>query len=162
MKSINTFITEKLNISKNNKYNNIIKYYPQTRDELIKCIESHFDEDNGDLSDIDITNVENISSIFRKLFYPKYRNITEINVTGWNTSNVTHMGRLFFNCFKLKKIHGIEDWDVSEVLDMRSMFYNCENLDIDISKWKINGKCKIEKMFYGSSPNIKIPHNIKI
>ena len=145
MKSINQYITEKL-IIKKRKYN----YFPETREDLIKCITEHFNNKNTDLSDIDVSNVTSFESVFRKISLLKYRDFEEIDVTGWNTSNVTDMKRMFFNCFKLKKIKGIEDWDVSNVTDMHGMFYGCPKLNIDLSDWKLNPECDIEKIVYNS------------
>jgi len=153
MKSINEYISEKLIIKKNA---NVHSYFPQTRDELAECIKDHLNNGNSDLTDIDVSNVKSFNSIFRRMSRPGYREFNEIDVTGWNTSSVTDMSRMFFNCFKLEKIKGIEDWDVSNVESMRSMFYNCHKLQLDISSWNIKPECDVEKIVY-ESEHVKLP-----
>lgn len=155
MKNLSDYIFEKIKISSNDldiKYN----YFPQTREELIECIKEHLNNGNSDLTDIDVSNVKSFNSIFRRMSRPGYREFNEIDVTGWNTSNVTDMARLFFNCFKLEKIKGIENWDVSNVESMRSMFYNCHKLQLDISSWNIKPECDVEKIVY-EAEHINLP-----
>lgn len=153
MKSINEYISEKLIIKKNA---NVHSYFPQTRDELTECIKEHLNNGNSDLTDIDVSNVKSFNSIFRRMSRPGYREFNEIDVTGWNTSSVTDMSRMFFNCFKLEKIKGIEDWDISNVESMRSMFYNCNKLDLDLTNWNIKLECDIEKIVY-EAEHVKLP-----
>lgn len=153
MKSINQYISEKLIIKKNN---NTYKYFPETKQELIECITEHLNNKNTDLTDIDVSKVTTFDSVFRKMSRPGYRDFDEIDVTGWDTSNVTDMKRMFFNCFKLKKIKGIEDWDVSNVTDMHYMFYGCSKLNVDLTDWKLNPECKVEKIVYNSE-FVKLP-----
>lgn len=155
MKNLSDYIFEKIKISSNDldiKYN----YFPQNRDELAECIKEHLNNGNSDLTDIDVSNVKTFNSIFRRMSRPGYREFNEIDVTGWNTSNVTDMSRMFFNCFKLEKIKGIEDWDVSNVESMRSMFYNCHKLQLDISSWNIKPECDVEKIVY-EAEHINLP-----
>lgn len=157
MKTINEIISEKLKISKTTN-NHIHKYFPKDREELIECIVNHLKENNGDLRDIDTSEVDNFNGLFRRLARPPIRDIVEIDVSGWNTSNVTTMARMFFGCFKLEKIKGIEDWDISNVESMRSMFYNCPRLCLDLTSWDINKTCETSNMTY-EAKHIKL--NIK-
>lgn len=159
MKSITTYINEKMIYNKRNasKFN----YCPKDRDELKQIIIDHLKNENGDLTDIDVSEVDNFNGLFRRLATPPIRDIVEIDVTGWDTSNVTTMARMFFGCFKLEKIKGIEDWNISKVESMRSMFYNCEKLQLDISSWNIKPECEIEKIAYNTE-HIKLPKSISI
>lgn len=155
MKGIIQYITEKIKISSNDldiKYN----YFPQTREELIECVKEHLNNGNSDLTDIDVSNVKSFNSMFRRMSRPGYREFNEIDVTGWNTSNATDMSRMFFNCFKLEKIKGIEDWNISNVESMRSMFYNCNNLNLDLTNWNIKPECDVEKIVY-EAEHVKLP-----
>jgi hypothetical protein len=68
------------------------------------------------------------------------------------------MARMFFGCFKLEKIKGIEDWDIYNVESMRSMFYNCPRLCLDLTSWDINNTCETSNMTY-EAKHIKL--NIK-
>lgn len=159
MKKLNEYIVEKMLYTKNTSSN--FKYYPKDRDELKAIIIDHLKNENGDLTDIDVSEVDNFNGLFRRLATPPIRDIVEIDVTGWDTSKVTTMGRMFFGCFKLEKIKGIEDWDISNVESMRSMFYNCEKLQLDLSSWNIKPECEIEKIAYNTE-HIKLPKNISL
>jgi surface protein len=159
MKSLTTYIVEKMVYTKSTASK--AKYFPKDRDELKAIIIDHLKNENGDLTDIDVSEVDNFNGLFRRLATPPIRDIVEIDVTGWDTSKVTTMGRMFFGCFKLKKIKGIEDWDISNVESMRSMFYNCEKLQLDLSSWKIKPECAIEKIAYNTE-YIKLPKAISI
>lgn len=154
MKRLIDTINEKLIVNKHTRSKHL--YSPETRDELIECIANHLNNNNTDLTDIDVSKITEFYSIFRRMSRPGYREFTEIDVTGWDTSNVTDMSRVFFNCFKLTKIKGIENWDVSNVKSMRSMFYNCNELNVDLRNWNIKPECNIEKIAY-EAEFVKLP-----
>lgn len=64
--------------------------------------------------------------------------IGSIDVSGWDTSNVTNMDRLF-NKSNVTEIKGIEKWNVSKVTDFNSIFGETEKLaKLDLSGWKMN------------------------
>lgn len=159
MKKLNDYIVEKMVYTKSTASR--AKYFPKDRDELQAIIIDHLKNENGDLTDIDVSEVDSFYGLFKRLAAPPIRDIVEIDVTGWDTSNVTTMARMFFGCFKLEKIKGIEDWDVSNVESMRSMFYKCEKLQIDISSWNIKPECEIERIAYNTE-HIKLPKAISI
>ena len=56
-----------------------------------------------------------------------YRSLTTLDVSNFNTSNVTDMYYMFCNCSKLTTLD-VSNWDTSKVTDMRLMFYDCTNL----------------------------------
>ena len=55
-------------------------------------------------------------------------NITSLNLSTWDTSNVTDMSNMFYNCGNLTSLEGIEEWDTSSVTSMSNMFQNCWSL----------------------------------
>ena len=76
--------------------------------------------------------------------HPEY-----IDVTNWDVSNVKTMKEMFYGCYSLKQIKGIENWDVSNVKDMHGMFYHCENLDqLDLTNWDVSNVEYMYNMFY--------------
>ena len=87
---------------------------------------------------------------------------TKIDVTGWDTSNVTEMGGMFNGAGAQSTawpIIGVEDFDTSNVEDMASMFswtghaaptppsYSAKTLDL--SRWNVNNVTAVAEMFNG-------------
>ena len=55
------------------------------------------------------------------------RNLTSLDLTPLDTSNVTYMGDMFRNCMGLISLD-LTGWDTSNVTDMNNMFCNCRGL----------------------------------
>ena len=133
MKEINNYIQEKLVINKDSKCK-IIKV--KDKIELRSIIEKRAKESHYlDLTDIDISNVISLSSLFKR-----EDNIVEVNITGWETKQVQSMRAMFYENMYLKKVIGLGDLNISNVTSMNFMFSNCINLvDVgDLSQWEIN------------------------
>lgn len=76
--------------------------------------------------------------------------LTSLDLSKWDTSNVTNMSRMFSYCYNLSSIDGISNWDTSKVTAMQEMFYNCYNLTSpDLSKWDTSNVANMYFMFYG-------------
>ena len=65
-----------------------------------------------------------------------------IDISGWDTSNVKDMTMMFYGCFELTDIIGIENMNIDNVECMNYMFSDCKKLDITdkIKDWKVNPK----------------------
>ena len=60
-------------------------------------------------------------------------NLSEIDLSGFDTSNVISMTYMFANCNNLSNLD-LSTFDTSNVTEMDSMFYGCSNLsDLDLS-----------------------------
>lgn len=104
---------------------------PKTSDELITLIKERMKEnkfgDNDlyfpDLSDIDISNIDDMYNIFYYALTPfkavlsKYTKPVKLNLSSWDTSNVTRMGRMFNNCDQIIYLD-LSEWDTSNVNTM--------------------------------------------
>ena len=127
MKSLKSYIQEKLIIKKSTNY----KYLPKSKDELKEIIDKRIKEEGKkvDLNDIDVSEITDMSSLF---------NGTGFNgdISKWDVSNVTNMRGMFYNCFKFNC--DISNWDVSNVNNISNMFYNCISFNQDISKWNVS------------------------
>ena len=55
------------------------------------------------------------------------RGLTSLDVSGWDTSKVTTMNQMFKNCAKLETLD-LSGWDTSNVTDMNGMFNSCFKL----------------------------------
>ena len=156
MKSLNQYIIEKILINKSSKFINKIKV--ESKDQLQLIIQERYNKNNSfiDLTDIDISELNNLWGIFGKL-----NTVEVVDISGWDTSNVITMDCMFSQCIKLKNIIGIENLDVSKSEDVSYMFYGDENLvELDLTNWNPKLLQKTHYMFYGCS-NLKFIKNIE-
>ena len=83
------------------------------------------------------------------MFY-NCQNVTTINgLDTLDTSNVTNMGRMFFNCEKWENFEDVSGWDTSSVTDMDRTFLICSkitNLDF-LSGWDTSSVTTMYGMF---------------
>ena len=135
MKEIVKFIKEGLKITSKTKVNDKIKIKDILQ--LKKEISNKIKESKNvlDLTDLDISDLDNLSHAFYEIL-----NIKKVDVTGWNTSKVKSFNSMFNGCQYLEEVIGLDTWDVSNVEDMSFMFNECKNLKNigDISGWEIN------------------------
>jgi surface protein len=74
-------------------------------------------------------------------------NLLNLDVSKFNTSNVTDMGSMFSKCEKLESID-LSNWNTSKVTDMSTMFSNCKNLlSLDLSNWNTSNVTNMSYMF---------------
>ena len=99
MKSLNQYIIEKILINKSSKFINKIKV--ETREQLETIILERYNKNKSfiDLTDIDISELDDISDVFGILDKAKV-----IDISGWDTSNVINMSYMFSRCKNLKNI----------------------------------------------------------
>ena len=155
MKSLNEYIIEKILINKSSKLN---KIKVESKDQLQSIIQKRYHSNNSfiDLTDIDISELDDLSGIFFELY-----SMEVVDISGWDTSNVITMEDMFSQCLKLKKIIGIENLDVSALKNANSMFSCCKNLvELDLTNWNTVLLENTSYMFYNCS-NIKIIKNIE-
>ena len=59
-----------------------------------------------------------------------------IDLSNFNTSNVTNMCSMFCKCIKLKEIKGINKFNTNNVTNMKAMFQLCKELEsLDLSNF---------------------------
>ena len=146
MKSLTTYITEKMIHTKDNS-KQVYDYHPETNEELKDIIEKLVDEQSMEdiinLNSIDTSKITDMSDLFEDM-----EGLIKIDMSGWDVSKVEDMGSMFKGCINLEKIIGIEDWDVSNVTNMLQMFYDCELFNQDISKWDVSKVTNTSCMFF--------------
>lgn len=77
-------------------------------------------------------------------------NIKQLDVSKWDTSKCENMGAMFDSCTSLTQIP-VENWNVSKVKNMQQMFYHIQNVKtLDLSKWKTPSLENTNKMFSNS------------
>ena len=147
MKSLTTYITEKMVYNKSNTNNIKYDYHPETKEELKDIIDKLVDEqsmeDVIDLNSIDTSEITDMSGLFHN-----FEGILKIDVSKWDVSNVDNTDSMFKGCINLEEIIGIEKWDVSSVENMQDMFRGCEKFNQDISKWNVSKVTNNSCMFF--------------
>ena len=119
---------------------------PTTRLELMEEIGIRIDRGQTNLNDIDTSKITDMSSLFYHVF--QRRAIKNIDVSLWDTSNVTTMSYMFFGCSIFNC--DISNWDVSKVNNMTCMFYGCYFFNQNLDKWNVGKGVNIREMFESS------------
>ena len=118
----------------------------------------------GPISEWDVSNVTNMSSLFMN--YTGFNadisawdvsNVTFMNnmfnnadaftgdLSSWDVSNVTRMDRMFNNNAGFNG--DLSNWDVSSVTNMKEMFWKADGFNGDISTWDVSNVVNMESMF---------------
>lgn len=120
----------------------------KTKEELINIINKRIIDDKGnlDLTDINVSKLSDFSNLFKN-----HPDVYEIDLTGWDVSNIENMAKMFSNCTYLKTIKGLEDWDTSSLKKCVFMFCDCINLiDVGhIENWNMENVENVNGMFDG-------------
>ena len=81
--------------------------------------------------------------VFGSLYY-----LTEIDFSGFNTSNVTDMSYMFNNCAHLTTLD-LGTFNTSKVTSMQGMFYGCNGLtNLNLTSFDTSNVTTMEEMFY--------------
>ena len=82
-------------------------------------------------------------------WFQNYVNLTSIEgIEYLNTSQVTDMHNMFYNCYHLQTTD-FSGFDTRKVKDMSYMFYNCDSLkSLDISNFNTSEVTDMRNMFY--------------
>ena len=87
-------------------------------------------------------------------------NLSEISsIIDWDTSNVTDISNLFYNCSLLKSVQGLSNFNTSNITNISNLFYNCINLTSidDISKWNVDKVTNMSNLFFNCKNIISLP-----
>ena len=77
--------------------------------------------------------------------------LTSLDLSSFDTSNVTDMSNIFSNCSSLINLD-LSDFDTSKVTDMSDMFSNCSSLtSLDLSSFDTLKVTKMSDMFSNCS-----------
>lgn len=104
-----------------------------------------------DLEGLDTSNITIMQGMFGRPFLNVSDNLTYLNLSNWNTSNVTDMHNMFLDSTKLTNLI-LSNWDTSKVTDMHSMFENDSSLtNLDVSNWDTSEVIDMSEMFENNS-----------
>lgn len=74
------------------------------------------------------------------------RKVQDLDLSGFNTENVSDMNCMFFRCVECSTI--IVPFNTENVSDMRSMFYECKNItSLDLSSFDTHNVTSMKSMF---------------
>ena len=83
--------------------------------------------------------------------FGKCSSLTELDISRWDTSNVTDMSRMFLSSYRLQELD-VSEWDVSQVTDMSYMFQYCSSLrNLNVSNWNVSRVTNMRYMFFDAS-----------
>ena len=101
------------------------------------------------LKTIDLSEFDTsqVTSMYEAFF--QCSNLTSIDLTNVNTSKVTDMTLMFYSCGKLESVD-LSGFDTSNVTNMDGMFDQCKGLtSLDVSNFDTSNVTLFERMFYG-------------
>ena len=104
------------------------------------------------IANIKITSSDNKISNMYSLFDSMHQ-VTNINIQ-MNTSNVTNMSDLFYDCWSLKTV---PELNTTKVINMRGMFGYCSNLK-SIPNLNTSNVTNMYRMFYSCTSLTSIPN----
>ena len=117
----------------------------RSREQLREYLEAEVYKqgENVVIRNLDVSLIEDLSGLFRGIGeYTK-----TLDLSGWKTSNVKSMNRLFYCCSNLESLD-LSGWDTSNVNDMRWMFFYCSGLkSLDLSGWDTSKVIHMNGMF---------------
>ena len=145
MKTINTYINERLHVTSKSFYT----CQPKTKKELREIMIQRIKDDgyDCDMNDIDVSNITDMSHLFDVGVVNINNLLKKFNgdISMWDVSNVKDMHSMFRKCEKFNC--DLSQWDVSNVTNMELMFYGCKELNCDISRWDVSNVTNIDRMF---------------
>ena len=144
----------------------------RSREQLREYLEAEVYKqgENVVIRNLDVSLIEDLSGLFRgigeytktldlsgwktsnvksmnRLFYC-CSNLESLDLSGWDTSNVNDMSWMFFYCSGLKSLD-LSGWDTSKVIHMNGMFSYCKSLEsLDLSGWDISNVVNMGNIFY--------------
>ena len=90
-----------------------------------------------------------ISYMFYAYYYPEFRFLTSLDLSGFDTSSVTKMSYMFYECSGLLSLD-LSGFDTSSVTDMSHMFRRCSSLtSLDLRGFDTSSVTDMSGMFGG-------------
>lgn len=101
----------------------------------------------SDAKNVDLTMISPKNETGLQYLFYKNTNLTHINASNWDTSNIKSLRFAFGDDSNLVSVD-FADWDVSNVTDFHAMFDACVKIEnIDVSKWNTSSATYMSWMF---------------
>ena len=101
----------------------------------------------NNLTNIDLSsfNTQNVTNM--SFMFCECSNLTNINLSSFNTQNVTNMFSIFSNCSKLTNIY-LSSFNIKNVINMAGMFVGCNELiNLNLSSFYTQNVTNMVNMF---------------
>lgn len=99
------------------------------------------------LESVDVSNWNTGNITLMHTMFQKCFALVGINTKKWDTGNVTSMLATFNQCMALKVLD-VSSWDVSKVTTMQNLFASCRSLEsLDLSNWDVGNVANMASMF---------------
>ena len=129
------FFQDKINAIKEIYVNDVIKDFRKKNE--IKII-------------LDLNQINSLDKLFLDC-----RNITEIDLSNFNSSSVTQMNEIFKNCFSLTSIN-FDNFITSKITFMQQVFFDCKNIKtLNLSTFNTSLVQSMHEMFRGCSNYVR-------
>lgn len=118
----------------NNDSNDIEDCIISARQVNTQTIQSLFNG-NTRIQDVDMSNFDTSNVTNMSYLFNGCTSLDNVNLSGFDTSEVTTMSSMFYDCGLLTELD-LSSFDTSNVTNMNSIFYDCHNLKkLDLSSW---------------------------
>jgi surface protein len=105
----------------------------------------------GKLTAMDVSGFDTHNVTDMSYAFSGCEKLTQLKVAEWNTAKVTSMAGMFNKCRALATLDPGK-WDTGKVVYFSSMFYYCEKLtSLNLDKWNTVSATTMSYMFYGCS-----------
>ena len=103
------------------------------------------------LEELDLSsfNTSNVTNM--SFMFSKCSSLKELNLNNFNTNNVTKMSGMFSGCSSLERLN-LNNFNTNNVTSMRKMFYGCSSLnELNLSNFNTNNVTDMSYVFNGCS-----------
>ena len=128
-----------------------------TKEQLQEYLKSEIKKqgENVVIRNLDVSLIEDLSD----LFYNIANGVKTLVLSGWKTSNVKDMSRMFCDCISLKSLN-LSGWNTSNVKAMSCVFSCCYDLEsLDLSGWDTSNVESMYEMFFRCPAPYKVVKN---
>ncbi len=108
-----------------------------------------FDEfENAAFDGLEYVDTSDVTTLYYT--FRDCKNLTRLDLSGWDVSRVRNMNSLFYGCESLVSVGDLSGWDTSQNATLFSMFANCSALTaVDLSDWDTSQVVNMSSLFYG-------------
>ena len=131
--------------------NGIIYYYSENEKILLNDNSNRLFQNLTALEEIDLSNFDTSNVTSMSAMFSNCSNLKSLDLSTFDTSNVTSMGGMFQKCINLEEIN-FSSFDTSNVEDMQYMFCNCSSLtSLDITNFDSSKVVNFDSTFRNCS-----------